>query len=97
MRIREAVGVFNVKQQANIVYRFALPKNASTSQRRKFKRHMELMQQANPHLVFTPDWPQQNEDEAFLVFLRDKDYNKRRAAYLAASSLSRALSSTYGR
>lgn len=96
MKLRENNGVINVKQQANIVYRFALPKNASANQRRKFKRRIELMQLANPNLVLTPDWPQKDEDEAFIAFLEDKDYNRRRAAYLVGATLSRSLSGTYG-
>ena len=89
-------GMMNLTQQANIVYRFALPVNASASQRRRFKRHIELMQRTNPNLVITPDWPQKDEDEAFVVLLKDKDYNKHRVAYLAMSSLSRVFSGTYG-
>lgn len=97
MQLREMAGMINLKHQANIVYRFGLPINASASQRRRFKRHIELTQRTNPNLVIIPDWPQKHEEEAFVVLLKDKDYNKRRTAYLAMTSLSRAFSGTYGR
>lgn len=96
MELKETAEVLDVKRQANIVYRVTLPKNAGANQRRNFKRHVELMQRANPHLIFTPDWPHENEDEAFVVFSRDKEYNRRRVAYLVAAHLSRAFSGSYG-
>ena len=97
MIFREITRGDSVKQQANFVYRFALPINASASQRRQFRHRLELIKSANPNLVIIPDWSQQNEDEAFVAFRKDKDYNKRRAAYLAAASLSRSLFGLYVR
>lgn len=96
MRQKQSIELINVKAQANTVYRIALPENASTRQRRKFEREIQIIQQINPHWSVIPDWPQQGEDEVFIILKKDKDYHRRRMAYLATASVSRSLQGVYG-
>ncbi len=78
------------------VYRFALPRQASSKIRRQFQQGIEQLQQTNPEWLLHDDPPQPDEDEAYILIHRDQRYLQRFAAYLTSTVLPRMMQNSYG-
>lgn len=83
-------------QQANTIYRLALPSGAGTTKRRNFKRDIATLQQVNPQWAVIPDWTQPGEEKAFIILYKDKNYAYRLTSYKIEMALSKSFLRGYG-
>jgi hypothetical protein len=76
------------------IKRFVLSINPTCQEQQDFATHIAQLKQLNPQWIISPDLPQPDEAEAYVMIFNDENYQINHAAYIASQMLQRFFAHT---